>query len=115
MMDKLEQAVRKSLTGLLLPPLREIVVEYLPDRGILYCFNYSGLLRVEPRPGTTTDWGYCAAVLIRDHSWSVTTFVRKEIWFEPFTFSLNDLSGQYSKITIVYQGEVEIVQIVQWI
>jgi hypothetical protein len=118
-MDKLEQAVRKALAGLLLPPLQDIVLEYLPDRGTLEFDNTSAFcqsvqqLPMTLQPAKWLDYPRVFASNRKGHLFP--RFHRKLYTFEPFVLRLGDLEIDevIKLVTIVYQGEPEIVQI-EW-
>jgi hypothetical protein len=120
-MDKLEQAVRKALASLLLPPLQDIVLKYLPDRGVLQlnilgdcvCANSSfkvvrcSFVNIEPLV-VAYDWSNFDA-----NGEILMQFSRAILDFPEFTlhFGSCQLKGGINRVTIVYQGEPEIVQI----
>jgi hypothetical protein len=111
-MISLQSCVRKALAGLLLPPLQDLVLEYLPDRGILR-IHYRG----EKWPETfevDDEWveGW-ARLWDGDRFLCFIPFQRKFRRFSKFSFSTQNFKTNKESfhITLVYQGEPEIVQI----
>jgi hypothetical protein len=112
----LQETVKRALKGLLLPPLRDIVIEYVPDRGIMTI--HPGQIVECPVTFQTTRWMDFPEIHGTIHSsywWIGVQFHRKLVTFDPFTVHFEDLSLKPGKwmITIVYQGEPEVVQSIQ--
>jgi hypothetical protein len=122
----MEQAIRKALKGLLLPDLQDIVLEYLPDRGILVVCTHWIANNGQPvtisldRVMYTNEFGQLSSKIYP--LWKqyrmptrFITFERKQWDFKSFNLDFTpwlplDTSKTY-RVTVIYQGDPSIVEI----
>lgn len=115
-MDQLYDTVKQTLDGLVIPPLQNIISQFLPDRGIL---------EIEFPPDAATvmivviskPTGIAIWMTIDRKQWykianySPASFTCSNPNFDTFVVHFNESLKGRKRITVVYQGEIEVIEI----